>query len=61
MLFLFFPLANVYFFYIHGNNGSNILNVFKPNKHLNTMQNHWVVQIRLNILAIFIKDHRLVY
>ena len=45
--------------------GSGVLNVIKTNKHLNTMGNHWVVQIRLHILAIrllrttalFVKDH----
>ena len=57
--------VNVYFFYIHGDNGSGILNVIEEKKHLNTIQNHWVVQIRLHILAFsllrttasFIKDH----
>ena len=30
----------------------------QTNKQLNTMQDHWVVQIRLNIWAAsFIKDH----
>ena len=65
MLILQIVLFNVFFFYLHGDNGSGILNVFETNKHLNTMQNHWVVQIRLHILAIpllrttawFIQDH----
>ena len=65
MLFLYIFFCNVFFFYIHGDNGSGILNVFKTNKHLNTLQNHWVVQIRLHILAIrllrttslFLLDH----
>ena len=65
MLFLYIFFCNVCFFYIHGDNGSGILNVFKTNKHLNTLQNHWVVQIRLHILAIrllrttslFLLDH----
>ena len=60
-----FSFANVYFFYIHGDNESGIFNVIETNKHLNTMKNHCVVQIRLHILAIcllrttalFINDH----
>ena len=44
--------VNVYLFSIHEDNGSGIFNVIETNKHLNTMQNHWVVQIRLHILAI---------
>ena len=47
-----FSFVNVNFFYIHGDNGSGILYVIETNKHLNTMQNHCVVQIRLHILAI---------
>ena len=51
-------------FYTYGDIGSGNLNETKK-KHLNTMQNHWVVQIRLNMLAtcllrttpLFIKDH----
>ena len=58
-------LCNVYFFYLHGDNGSGILNVFETNKHLNTMQNPWVVQSRQHVLSIcllrttasFIKDN----
>ena len=58
-------MVNVFFFHLHGDDGSGILNIFETNKHQNTMQNHWVVQIRLHILAItllrttasFIKDH----
>ena len=41
-----FPFVYVYFLYFHDKNGSGIINVFETNKHLNTMQNHWVVQIR---------------
>ena len=48
MLFLlsFFGVS-VNLFYLHGDNNSGILNVFERNKHLNTIQNHRVVQIRL--------------
>ena len=43
--------------------------MFETNKHLNTMPKHWVVQIRLQILAIrllrttasFIKDHPVLF
>ena len=60
-----FSFVNVYFFYLHGDNGSGILNVFETKKYLNSMQTYWVVQIILHILAIslfrntalFIKDH----
>ena len=56
---------HVYLFYIHGDTGWGILNVFETNKHFNTMKTHLVVQIQIHILAIdvlkttalFIKDH----
>ena len=41
---LFF--VNVYLFYLHEDIGSLVLNIFEINKHLNTMQNYWVVQIK---------------
>ena len=49
-----FSFVNVNLIYLNVDNGSGILNVFETNKnkHLNTMQNHWVVQIRQHILAI---------
>ena len=57
-----FSFVFVNFFYLHGDYGLGILNVFETNKHLSTMQNHWVVQIRLHICllkttTLFIKDH----
>ena len=45
---------NVYFSYLHGDNDSHILNVFKrtlKKKRLNTMQNLWAVQNRQQIFA----------
>ena len=56
------------FFLLPGDNCSGILSVFTTKqKQLNTMQDHWVVQIMLQILAIgllrttalLIKDHPL--
>ena len=47
-----FSFVNFYLFYLYGDNGSGILNVFETNRHLNTMQNNWVVQIIRHILAI---------
>ena len=38
--------------FIHGDNGSGILNVIETNKHLSTKQNHWVVQTILQFLVI---------
>ena len=47
--------VNVYLFYVDEDNSSGILKqIFESNKHLNTMQNHWVVQMRLHFLAIFL-------
>ena len=54
-----FLLSMFFFFYIHWDNVLGILNGFKTNKHLNPMQIHLVVQIRLHILAtsLFFKDY----
>ena len=49
---LYFSFINVHFFYNHEDNESGILNALKTNKHLNTMQNHLLVPIRLHILTI---------
>ena len=46
-----FSFVNVYFFYLHGDNGSGISNVVETNKNLNTKQNHWVVPIRWHLLV----------
>ena len=59
----------VFSFFILGDNGSSNLNVFETNKNLNTMENPWVVQIRLHILVVclfrttpsFIKDHQIFF
>ena len=65
-MFLNIFLLSLYFcFYVQEDNGSGNQNLFGTNKHVNTMQNHWVFQIRLDILAIclirttalFIKNH----
>ena len=38
-----FSFVNVYFFHIHGDNESGVLNIIETNRHLSTMQNYWLV------------------
>ena len=55
--------------FLYRDSGSGILNVLEANKHLNTMQIHWVIQIRQNIFSIpllrtiasFIQDHHVFF